>query len=119
MCAGHVINGALYIAGIAYSQWGATAQQALVTGLASDVVPDSNNVFVTAVADASLAASWASIAPGAMPVGARGVLLAYMIDGARVILNPHVASWRVAVRSRQRRTTVVVVLQAVERMQTR
>ena len=59
------------------------------TALANDVVPAADNVFITSVSDASLAASWTANAAGnPMPAGAKGVLVAYMVDGAPRSLPP-------------------------------
>ena len=107
--AGHVINGALWIGGIDFMKWTPSAQSAVRAALASDVVPaEVNNgrtaslplhsllpecvqtrarraeqdmVFVSTIADASVPSSWSQLAGPPMPSGARGVLIAYQVDG--------------------------------------
>jgi len=79
---GHVVTGVVYVSGISYSQWTPAVQAAFTKGLAADVVPDTDNVFITNLADASVAANWATNSPGTpVPAGARGALVSYMIDG--------------------------------------
>ena len=80
---GHTISGVAYVSGMSYSAWTAGVQAAFVSGLAIDVIPTPDLVFVSNAADASVAANWASIVgPGTpMPANAAGVLVSYTVDG--------------------------------------
>ena len=82
---GHTISGTAYVSGFPFSAWTASVQAAFVKGLADDVVPTPDQVYVTNAADASLPISWQSGYTGSsystMPAGARGVLVSYAVDG--------------------------------------
>jgi len=81
---GHTVSGTAFIGGFPFSAWSAGAQAAFVSGLAIDVVPTPDLVFVTNAQDASLAASWQNGATGpgsSKPVGAMGALVSYTVDG--------------------------------------
>ena len=82
---GHTISGTAYVSGFPYSAWTPTVQAAFVKGLADDVVPTPDQVYVTDAADASQAISWQSGMTGSsfttMPSGAQGVLVSYSVDG--------------------------------------
>ena len=57
---GHTLNGVMWLYGIPFSFWNAQLQNAFVTGLAADVLPTPDQVYVTGTADASLLSSWCS-----------------------------------------------------------
>jgi hypothetical protein len=80
---GHTISGIIYATGFSYAQWSATAQAAFVRGLADDVLPTPDQVYVSSVLDASLPVSWASVvgASSPMPSGSSGALISYTVDG--------------------------------------
>ena len=82
---GHTISGTAYVSGFPFSAWTASVQAAFVKGLADDVVPTPDQVYVTNAADASQAISWQSNLTGpsyaTMPAGASGVLVSYTVDG--------------------------------------
>jgi hypothetical protein len=82
---GHTISGTAYVSGFPFSAWTGAVQAAFVKGLADDVVPTPDQVYVTNVADASQQLSWISGLTGpansVMPSGAQGVLVSYTVDG--------------------------------------
>ena len=81
---GHTISGTAYITGFPFSAWTPSAQAIFVSGIANDVAPSPDLVYVTNAADASLPISWQSglTGPGSpMPQNARGVLVSYTVDG--------------------------------------
>ena len=82
----HVITGTIWIKVPSFSLWTPAIQDVVHMALADDVVPAADNVFITSVADASTAAAWAAVGTAAMPSGATGVLLSYMVDGYSVRL---------------------------------
>lgn len=57
---GHTLIGVMFLRGIPYSFWNAQLQNAFVQGLASDVIPTPDQVYVTGTSDASLLSSWCS-----------------------------------------------------------
>ena len=57
---GHTLNGVMWLYGIPFSFWNAQLQNAFVSGLAADVLPTPDQVYVTGTADASLLSSWCS-----------------------------------------------------------
>ena len=80
---GHTISGTILISGngVNFASWTSSVQSAFVNGLANDVVPTPDMVFVSNTYDASLGASWAAIGtPPPSPL-TPGILVTYNVDG--------------------------------------
>jgi len=77
----HTISGTVLVTGITFASWTSAVQAAFINGLAMDVVPTPDQIFVSNAADASLLASWQAIPitpSGTLP---SGILVSYTVDG--------------------------------------